>query len=201
MRLKIADGEIARAHATLERGALFLGQGLGRDDGVPRAIAGRYRAKVIGNGLRELDRFLLLLVRALAVAHGTALPDREHNTANMVGRLRQALGVANPDRARLLALGRTRDCLFHCGGLVRRGDARNGGVMTIGWHGAGGGALLRVAIGEFLDPSADELFDICLYYRTLAARLLSEASVATPLARSIPETRSSPDPAYATGAR
>ena len=198
MRLSAWGGELARAHVTLERGAQFLGRGL--DAGAARTIAGPYRAKVIGNGLRELDRFLQLLVLAIAAARGIALPEQERHTANLVARLRETLGVADPDRARLLALGRTRDCLFHCGGLVRRGDARGGAVMTIGWHGAGGGTLLRVAVGERLDPSARELLDICLYYRALAARLLSEAGLAVPPV-STPETPPLPGSGCATGAR
>jgi len=199
LRLRAGSGELARAHATLERGAQFLGRGL--DSGAARTIVGPYRAKVIGNGLRELDRFLQLLVLAIAKTRGIALPEQERHTANLVARLRQALGTADPDRARLLALGRTRDCLFHCGGLVRRGDARGGAVMTIGWHAAGaGGSLLRVAVGERLDPSARELLDICLYYRALAARLLSEAGLAAPPI-SIRETPPLPGSGCATGAR
>ncbi|MDQ0251521.1 hypothetical protein J2W22_003609 [Sphingomonas kyeonggiensis] len=198
MRLSAWSGELARAHVTLERGAQFLGRGL--DAGAARTIAGPYRAKVIGNGLRELDRFLQLLVLAIAAARGIALPEQERHTANLVARLRETLGVADPDRARLLALGRTRDCLFHCGGLVRRGDARGGAVMTIGWHGAGGGTLLRVAVGERLDPSARQLLDICLYYRALAAALLSEAGLAVP-PESIRETPPLPGSGCATGAR
>ncbi|MEP9361278.1 hypothetical protein [Sphingomonas sp. KR3-1] len=194
-------GELARAYATLEHGAHFLGQGLGLDAGVPRAIAGRYRAKVIGNGLRELDRFLQHLLQALAATRGIALPERERNTANKVARLRELLGVADPDRARLLALGRTRDCLFHCGGLVRRGDARDGGAMTIPWRGAGSAALRRVPLGERLELSAAELLEICHYYRALALRLFNEAGVVVPARRSIRETRASPGLARATGAR
>lgn len=194
-------GELARAHATLERGAHFLGQGLGLDAGLPRAIPGRYRAKVIGNGLRELDRFLQHLVQALAAARGIDLPERERNTANKIARLRRVLGVADPDRARLLALGRTRDCLFHCGGLVRRGDAGDDGAMTVGWHGPGGSALRRVAAGERLEPLPAELLEICLYYRALAVRLFNEAGVMMPAPRSKPETPALPGSACAIAAR
>jgi hypothetical protein len=168
---------------------------------MPRAIAGRYRAKVIGNGMRELDGFLSVLVQALAGAHGIRLPERERNTANKVARLRRTLGVPDPDRAQLLALGRTRDCLFHCGGLVRRPDARGGKVMTLGWHGAGGQALRRVALGERLEPSARDLRELCDYYRALAGRLLNEAAGTQSLPQAIPEMRPSPDWACATGAR
>lgn len=195
------EGELARAHATLERGAHFLGQGLALAPGAPRAISGRYRAKVIGNGLRELDRFLCHLVQAVAVVRGIALPERERNTANKIARLRRSLALADPDRARLLALGRTRDCLFHCGGMVRRPDMRGGSTMTIAWHGAGEPVLRRALLGERLEPSASELLEISLYYRALAEQLLNEAGVAQPDPRSIPGRRSLPDPACATGAR
>lgn len=200
MRL-IAGGELARAHATLERGAHFLGRGLAGDAAMPQAIAGRYRAKVIGNGLRELDRFLCHLVQALAEMRGMTMPEAEWNTANKVARLRQHLGLADPDRDRLLALARTRDCLFHCGGLVRRPDARGGAAMTIAWYGAGGTGLRRVALGERLEVSAPELLEICHYYRALAATLVNEAGVAMPGPRSTPGTPSSPGWACATGAR
>jgi hypothetical protein len=156
-------GALVHAHATLERGAMFLGHGLGPEGGTPRAIGGRYRAKVIGNGLRELDGFLLHLIGALAGVRGIALPVRERNTANRIARLRQALGVADPDRARLLALGRTRDCLFHCGGLVRRGDDRRAAALTVGWHG-GGTALWRVAVGGRRVPAPTHQQQIIQYY-------------------------------------
>jgi hypothetical protein len=182
--------ELARAHATLERGVHFLGQGLGLDAGAPRAIAGRYRAKVIGNGLRELDRFLQHLVQALAAARGIDLPERERNTANKVARLRELLGLADPDRARLIALGRMRDCLFHCGGLVRRG-----GAMPVPGLGR------EVAMGERIELSAAELLEICLYYRALALRLFNEAGVVVPGRRSIRETPPLPGSVRATGAR
>lgn len=198
--LLIPGGELSRAHATLERGARFLGQGLAWG-GAPRRIAGRYRAKVVGNGLRELDRFLCHLVQALAEARGLAMPEAESNTANKVARLRHLLGVSDPDRARLLALARTRDCLFHCSGLVQRPDARGGAAMTIAWYGSGGIALRHVALGERLEVSAPELLEICHYYRALAERLFSEAEVAMPRPRSTPGTPSSPGSACATGAR
>ncbi len=176
----IADGALARAHATLEKGAQFLGQGLAREHRVPRAIEGRYRAKVIGNGLRELDRFLCHFVQALAEARGIAMREEGRNTANKVTQLRGQLGLPDPDRARLIALARTRNCLFHCSGLVERPDMRGGSTMTIAWYGAGGTTLRRAALGERLEVSAPELLEICLYYQALAERLLYEAGVGMP---------------------
>ncbi|MBQ1498881.1 MAG: hypothetical protein IIZ38_11255 [Sphingomonas sp.] len=170
----VVSPELIRAHATLQRGSHFLGLGLGGPGAAPRAIEGRYRAKVIGNGLRELDRFLNLLVGETARCRGIALPGGERNTANKLARLRHALRVPDPDHARLVALGRSRNCLFHCAGTVRRGDGDGEAVMTTGWHGEGGG-LRRVPVGAELVLSPAELSEICLFYRDIADRLLAEA--------------------------
>lgn len=159
---------------------------------MPRAIEGRYRAKVIGNGLRELDRFLCHFVQALAEARGIAMREEGRNTANKVTQLRGQLGLPDPDRARLVALARTRNCLFHCSGLVERPDMRGGSTMTIAWYGAGGRALRRAALGERLEVSAPELLEICLYYQALAGRLLNEAGLVLP-------GRAPPARAYARG--
>jgi len=190
--------ELARAHATLERGAGFLAQGLARE-GPRRAIEGRYRARVLGNGLRELDRFLSLLIDALAGARGITLPAGERETASKLASLRARTGAPHDDHARLIALARSRDCLFHCEGLVRRGDRRGDISMTVGWPMRDGVALPRVAIGERLSLSGAELDEICGYYRAIAAQLFSETGVPVPPA--IPGTPPLPGSAYATGAR
>ncbi len=190
--------ELARAHATLQRGADFLAQGLSREGARP-AITGRYRARVLGNGLRELDRFLSLLIDALAGACGIALPAGERETANKLASLRAMTGAPHDDHARLTALARSRDCLFHCEGLVRRGDRRGDASMTVGWPMREGAVLPRVAIGERLSLSGAELDEICGYYRAIAAQLFSESGLPVPPA--IPGTPPSPGSACAIAAR
>ncbi|NYT42825.1 hypothetical protein HZY97_18775 [Sphingomonas sp. R-74633] len=170
----VTSPELIRAYATLQRGSRFLGIGLGGPGEAPRAIAGRYRAKVIGNGLRELDRFLNLLVGEAARCRGIALPEGERNTANKLARLRRALSVPDPDHDRLAALGRSRDCLFYCAGTVLRGDGAGDDAMTIGWR-TPGGRLKRVAVGAELAVSVTDLSEVCRYYLDLADRLLAEA--------------------------
>ncbi|MET0270175.1 MAG: hypothetical protein ABW173_07075, partial [Sphingomonas sp.] len=57
----------ALASATLARATRFLGAGLSADDpACPRPIGGAIRAKVIANALRELDRFLSILIDEVA---------------------------------------------------------------------------------------------------------------------------------------
>ncbi|MBO9624373.1 MAG: hypothetical protein J7500_16820 [Sphingomonas sp.] len=181
------DDGLVRAHATLTRGARFLGAGLSAQAGVaPAAIGGRYRAKVIGNGLRELDRFLNVLIDEASLRIGLPVVAGQRNTANKLRAFRAADGAAcATDEVRLRALGRSRDCLFHCGGIVTRADARGGTRMTAGW--AGPCAPLRsFAIGEELVLSAGELAGVCAFYESLAAEVVASA------ARSLTAPRTAP---------
>ncbi len=67
-----------------------------------------------------------------------------------------------------------RNCLFHCGGAVRRGDRQDDTAMTIGWHGEGG-APWRVAVGGSLPSPPPILPRSADLYRDIADRLLAEA--------------------------
>jgi hypothetical protein len=136
--------EMRHASSTLFRGAAFLGACLRTPtahevESRSPAIVGRYRAKVIGNGLRELDRFLNLLIDAVSDADGLPVRPGQRNTANKLSAYRAAKSLPNRDDGRLRALARSRDCLFHCGGRVRRGDRRDGVAMTVGWPERSGG--------------------------------------------------------------
>jgi hypothetical protein len=172
--------EMRHASSTLFRGAAFLGAGLRAPtahnvESRSPAIVGRYRAKVIGNGLRELDRFLNLLIDAASDAEGLPVRPGQRNTANKLAAYRAALALPNDDDRRLRALGRSRDCLFHCGGRVRRGDRRNGMTMTVGWPGRPGRDLPldRVRIGQQLTVTRGDLDDVCRFYRHIAHELCS----------------------------
>jgi hypothetical protein len=170
--------EMRHASSTLLRGATFLGACLRTpiahdvESGSP-AIAGCYRAKVIGNGLRELDRFLNLLIDAASTAEGLPVHPGQRNTANKLSAYRAAKSLPNDDDARLRALGRSRDCLFHCGGRVRRGDRRGAMTMTVGWSARTGYAapLARVMVGQDLTVTRSDLDDVCLFYREIARDL------------------------------
>lgn len=163
---------LERALVTLDRATSFLGAGLRTipDAGriVPAApIAGRYRAKVIGNGLRELDRFLNLLIDEALHARGlTAFPG-QRNTANKLRAYRVGTGRPHGDEAQLRALGRSRECLFHCAGLVLRGDSPGDAFMTTGWpaSAADDAPLRRVAVG------GDDLVRVCAFYRRIGAEI------------------------------
>lgn len=171
------DTGLQRACATFSRATLFLGNGLSMT-GSPGATAinGPLRNKVIGNSLRELDRFLSVLIDEIA---GMVLPReasagfaRQRNTANKYRTLRLALVLPSPDHARLRAIGRSRDCLFHCGGIVRRGDRRGDRLMTAGWARPDSPGVVQIAIGERLPIAAADLVQLCRFYDALAGDLL-----------------------------
>lgn len=172
--------------ATLHRGAHFVAGGCQPPGGtMPTTIAGPYRAKVIGNSLRELDRFLNLLADEVGRSMARSPDDlraiqREHNTANKIRSLRRRRGLASPDHERLRALGRSRDCMFHCDGLVMRGDAPGESHLTLGWTGGwtgGGGTtddapLLRVGVGERIEVSSLSLIDVSRFYLGAATQMV-----------------------------
>lgn len=154
---------LGQAQRTLSRATHFLA-------GAFRApAAGPYRARVLGNGLRELDRFLNLLVDE--VARELAPPGFDHpafarrrNTARKLRLVLARMERPSPHEARLRAIGRSRDCLFHCGGIVRRGREKS---LAAAWPNA-----VPVA-GRALSVRPADLASVCRFYDVLAADLLA----------------------------
>ncbi|SNS85312.1 hypothetical protein SAMN06295912_11957 [Sphingomonas laterariae] len=143
----------------------------------PPAIAGRLRHKVIGNGLRELDRFLSVLIDEVAMLMPPDDIDavrvgRQRNTANKLRTLHTALGRSSPDHDRLRALGRSRDCLFYCDGVVTRSDRRHGTMMTIGWPCGENQVGGLIAVGERLVITPADLASVCGFYDRLGGDLV-----------------------------
>lgn len=164
-----------QALATLNRGADFVGAGLCRVRAsasplTSPPVPSPYRAKLIANGLRELDRFLnLLLDEALRAQGRTSFPG-QRNTANKLAAFWSAHGRPDVHGARLRALARSRECLFHRGGRVPRGDCRGTATMTSGWPEVSGtqGPLRRFGVGDTMVVSVKDLADIGAFYRALA---------------------------------
>ncbi|MCC2978404.1 hypothetical protein LK533_17275 [Sphingomonas sp. PL-96] len=182
---------LAHAEATLRSGARFLAAGLQAGAGVPAPITGRFRAKVIGNGLRELDRFLNVLADEAAVAGGIRPARSDRNTANKLRTLFPGQPAGEHDR--LVALARARACLFYCSGMVTRGDVRGSQWLTVGWSDPGhAGRLRRFAVGAELAITSEDVADICGFYVGIATRLRAMAGDASP---SVQRSPSPPSPA------
>lgn len=168
--------EFARAHATLRNGAAFLAEWMVAQDAAG-SHAGphghRRRSRVIANGLRELDRFLNLLVDEACWRHGLPAQPRQRNTANKLGSFRAALGLELAERPQLEALARTRDLLFHCNGMALRGDRRGERLLTLGWPGSDdAAALATVAIGSVIIVTGSDMASVCGLYQQLADALM-----------------------------
>ena len=176
---------LARADATLRNGARFLAAGLRTQDGdssMPAAITGRFRARVIGNGLRELDRFLDVLMDEAAPADGHRSGPAQRHTANKLRALFPGCDRSAQEHARLVALSRTRACLFYCGGRVLRGDARDSAWLTVGWSDPADrtGALHRVAVGEQVAVTSEDVADVCRFYVGIATRIAAAQMAVAP---------------------
>ncbi|UIJ44199.1 hypothetical protein LZK98_14085 [Sphingomonas cannabina] len=170
--------ELARAHATLRRGADFFAASLrpwNPSVRPIRSVTHRLRSKVIGNGLRELDRFLNILIDEAARRQRLPTAPRQRNTANKLREFRRTMTLPNDDHERLLALGGSRECLFHCDGIARRADAGEAGTMTLGWPGERG-RLRRVLLGNAIVVERADLENIGLFYARLADDLILAAT-------------------------
>lgn len=166
------NAELVRARDTLCRGANMFARRL--DTPAHQSPEAHIlRAKVIGNGLRELDRFLNLLIDETARSYDVpAFPD-QRNTANKLRRLRMTLAIADDDHDRLIALGRSRCSLFYCHGIARHRDADDPAMMTLGWpvRPGTGQPLRRVRLGSRLTLGLSDLESVSLFYRRLARAL------------------------------
>ena len=167
-----------RATTLLLRGAHRLDQ-LAREgalaDPWPSGDGAGIRARYVANCLRELDTFLKGLLDHAAPSPFDGA--RRHNAANRVHAVaRQSDHAATTtivpaDVARLRALGRSRACLWHCHGLVRRADQKSGAWMTAGWHAPASSELRRYALGERLAPVGRDLVGVAHFYRQLAYKV------------------------------
>lgn len=124
----------------------------------------RLRARVTANALRELDRFLNLLIDAATTAAGGRARPGERHTANKL----RGIGAGEADYASLLAVGRVRDCLFHCNGVVRHGDRRGATSLTLAWRTWG----RTTALGDRLNLGTADILAICALYRRIGSDLI-----------------------------
>jgi hypothetical protein len=164
-----ADVEFANAYATLLRAAAFV---TARAHLAHQVGPEPYRAKMIGNALRELDRFLNLLADETTRLLGLPLSPGQKNTANKLGEI-DALRLSWGDYQRLRALGRSREILYHCDGRIARGDRPGVARFTTGWQVRDGcdAPLREIAAGTVLTVTDDDLRDAAAFYQRLGLDL------------------------------
>lgn len=171
----VLHGRLVVAHGTLLRGAGHVRSDIGaiwnerRRVECPRGLW--LRARVTANALRELDRFLNLLLDAAAEHAGLHADGGRRHTPNKLQAFQAAFGAPDPHHHALMSIGRARDCLFHCRGVVRRADRGGGAHLTLAWREPHRRFGRRVAIGERLDLTPRDMCDIGSVYEQVADRL------------------------------
>lgn len=134
------------------------------------------RARVTANALRELDRFLNLLIDAAAEHAGLRARAGQRHTPNKLSALQSDLGAPGMHHEVLRSIGRVRDCLFHCGGLVRGPDHRHSNVLTLAWRAGSARQRATLAVGDRIDLTAADVLTICALYRRIAAELVTHSA-------------------------
>lgn len=168
------------AHLTLIRAASFVRQShsMFAHPGHGGEMQ-RLRGRVIGNHLRELDRFLCVLVDAAGARRGGNAASRRDATVKLAMSA-AGLGEYPKQALRLKALRRSFNCLVFTSGLVTRGDERGARIMSVGWWcDPRQTALQSVAVGEHLDVSAADLLDAAEFYVQLGDIVAGLASAGT----------------------
>jgi hypothetical protein len=159
--------EINWTQDTLRRGAEVFAQWPHTRRKQPQ-ITHSLQSKAIANGLRELDRFLNLLVDAAFRERGEFDNPNQWNTANKLQRFRRDAVGAEDDIGRLVALGRSRNSLFHCGGVARHQDRDDPRLMTLGWTACPGSPLTRISLGGLIVLGSSDFECVGQFYRGLA---------------------------------
>jgi len=172
---------LGRAHVTLAAGCAFLMRTVEGRTASPAAVYARLQ----GNRLRELDRFLSILLDETAQAvhgpgHDASGYARLRNTPNklrlVAGMQRRAGSATVSMEIRLRAIGRISACLNHCSGVVHAPGLHRDVLL------AGGRAGEALAVSRTIGPVSDKLrlspetlHAIALFYREIGDRLWVQA--------------------------
>ena len=168
----VSETPVALAHATLRQGARHIAGLAPWADSMVEGPQAVVRARYVGNCLRELDRFLGVLLDVSCLVPRPRLLTLKPDTATRIAVYGADGWDMRPAQRRLRALERSRLCLLHDAGRVGCGDAPQARWLTSGWRDAGSPDLRRYAIGAQLRPSALHLHDIAGFYAGLGDRIV-----------------------------
>lgn len=177
--MPVDTAALLRAHATLNRGAAHVTLWAQSDTAGEVSTGTRVRTRMVGNCLRELDRFLSVCMDETALhldAPGQWDPafTRLHNTPNKLCLVEARIGAMTSRHVRLRAIGRISACLHHCSGRIH--DARIYGDVALA-HGADWEAIPSTgplpADLERLKLTGLTIVRIGAFYREIAEDLLA----------------------------
>jgi hypothetical protein len=129
-------------------------------------------ARLLGNRLRELDRFLSMLIDETLCATTGDGGERAAwpHVRNTARKLRQLDIMAGPDEARLRAIGRITAVFRHCDGLIHNVAIHDDMRLANGLHPLAASMGER---GERLHMAPMTIVAICDFYREIGGRLLA----------------------------
>lgn len=172
---------LLKAHATLNRGAARVVLWAQSDTAGEVSTGTLIRTRMVGNCLRELDRFLSVCMDETALhldAPGQQDPAfaRLRNTPNKLCLVEARMGAMTSRHVRLRAIGRISACLHHCSGRIH--DTRIYDDVALA-HGADRDAILSTGplpgdLGR-LKLTGLTLVRIGAFYREIAGDLLAGA--------------------------
>ena len=164
---------LTRAYLTLLSGCSFWERHAPIGDKLATGRRSTIVARLTGNRLRELDRFLSVLLDEAALRHGGPGHDRrafarQRNTPRKLIAVARMMDLDGPSIPRLRAIGRISACLHHCSGVIHAPALRND---------------LRLATGrDVIDDeyprlflSAESIAAICHFYRQIGGGLVRDA--------------------------
>ena len=133
--------------------------------------------RMIGNRLRELDRFLAVLIEDVAAVGGQPGHDRERfsrlrSTPRKLRVVEEMFATGADDDARLRAIGRLTACLHHCKGRIHTASIHDD-ILTA--RGSAKGPAWQQKEALLID--AQTLLAICAFYRGIGDRLLALAQI------------------------
>jgi|GEM_PF-909619 len=169
---------LARAHATLAVGCAFIVRHAQHRAQPGKGLPGSSHSRMVGNRLRELDRFLSVLIDETALCLGSLSHEprsfaRLRNTPNKLRLIEAMIGVEGEDDVRLRAIGRIGACLLHCSGSIHAEPSLRRDILLADGDTAGLSFLTDAACRLRLAPRT--LVSICQFYGSIGNRLLAEA--------------------------
>lgn len=169
---------LAQAHATLTAGCAFVMLRAEKQSISDAGLAMLSHTRMIGNQLRELDRFLANLIDETASCLGASGEELRlflglRNTSKKLHLLGAMTKLCSGHETRLRAIGRISACLHHCSGEIHAVESLRIDVWLA--HGEVQNATCPADFTDRLRLAPQILISICRFYTVIGRHLLIAA--------------------------
>ncbi|MPT49211.1 MAG: hypothetical protein E2598_12475 [Sphingobium sp.] len=174
-----ASPGLLHAYETLNSGCAFF---IRSAEDQPQSLGPQARYafhRLMGNRLRELDRFLSVVLDEIVLMSAISGQDaltfsRWRNTARKLAKVEQILRTTTGDAKWLAAIGRICACLHHCGGKIHDAGLLQD-VTMISARAEAGYKVMPPLISEPLMLCPVTIYAIGGFYHILGDRLVAQA--------------------------